>query len=99
MKEMRKVFVTGAGILISFCLLAGSVNAEESGYKDWIAEEMREATQIPESLLKEMPTQELIIMIENYPLLCDLYAYNSSTAFISDPGYTKEASPSAAGHI
>ena len=96
---MKKVFVMGAGILISFCLLAGSVNAEESGYKDWIAEEgtymfpvnpnseewnelgtaeeMREATQIPESLLKEMSTQELIIMIENYPLLCDLYAYNS----------------------
>lgn len=99
MKKMKKVFVMGAGILISFCLLAGSVNAEESGYKDWIAEEgtymfpvnpnseewnelgtaeeMREATQIPESLLKEMSTQELIIMIENYPLLCDLYAYNS----------------------
>ena len=41
------------------------------------AEEMREATQIPEELLKVMSTAELIIMVENYPLLCDLYAYGS----------------------
>lgn len=41
------------------------------------AEEMREATQIPEELLQMMSTKELIIMIENYPLLCDLYAYGS----------------------
>lgn len=41
------------------------------------AEEMREATQIPKGLLKMMSTEELIVMIENYPLLCDLYAYSS----------------------
>ena len=41
------------------------------------AEEMREATQIPEDLLKMMSTEELIVMVENYPLLCDLYAYSS----------------------
>lgn len=41
------------------------------------ADEMREATQIPEELLKGMSTEELIVMIENYPLLCDLYAYAS----------------------
>lgn len=41
------------------------------------AEEMREATQIPEALLKEVSTRELITMIENYPLLCDMYAYGS----------------------
>lgn len=40
-------------------------------------DEMRQVTQIPDSILKSISTPELIDLIIEYPLLCDIKAYES----------------------
>lgn len=41
------------------------------------AEEMRSVTQIPETILEYISTEELIQLILKYPLLCDIYAFDT----------------------
>lgn len=49
---------------------------------NWI-DEMRQVTQIPNSILKSISTPELIDLIIEYPLLCDIKAYESIYGRIS----------------
>ena len=39
--------------------------------------DMINACTVPEDILKTASTEELISLIQNYPLLCDIFAYNS----------------------
>ncbi len=53
----------------------------KGGTEEWKAftslDEMLEACQIPESILKKMSTAGLVETVLNYPLLGNIYAYNS----------------------
>lgn len=49
---------------------------------NWI-DEMRQVTQIPDSILKSISTPELIDLIMEYPLLCDIKACESIYGMIS----------------
>lgn len=57
----------------SFPVTVGSVEWDELG----TVEQMRAATQIPDEILEVISTEDLISLILEYPLLCDLHAYGS----------------------
>lgn len=51
------------------------------GTDEWLGlkthKEMLEAVQVPEELLKQMSTEEVVTTVLENPLLCEMYAYNN----------------------
>jgi len=51
------------------------------GTEEWKAlftrDEMLKACQIPEEVLKSLPTQDIVIICQNYPLISNYYLYNN----------------------
>lgn len=50
---------------------------DEEWKKFTSAEEMRRAIQIPEEVLESISTEELLLLILKYPLLCDIHAFDT----------------------
>lgn len=54
------------------------IDALDEEWKEFTSvEEMRKVTQIPEEILEKISTNELILLVLRYPLLCDIHAYDT----------------------
>lgn len=71
-------FIDGAGVLAKEKFEYPITTSSEEWKEFTTRDQMIAATRIPEEILKDMTTEELVVALFEYPLLINVYAYNNN---------------------